>query len=152
MVQLSLTEPTWNYNGDGQSVKERVSFLNKLESIVWSLLMSSGGRSEARLWLCNTLSGISSITPRCQRELFVNLLMSKPLKQGLAAQLLRMIFKKQPQKAGSIIAKKSYKLDNFFRGKLVNFVCAYSSIIVFSSFLHGLFKSSNMVVLASFRS
>ncbi|KAM7496310.1 hypothetical protein LguiA_020724 [Lonicera macranthoides] len=116
MVQLSLTEPTWNYNGDGQSVKERVSFLNKLESIVWSLLMSSGGRSEARLWLCNTLSGISSITPCCQRELFVNLLMSKPLKQGLAAQLLRMIFKKQPQKAGSIIAKKSYKLDNFFRG------------------------------------
>ncbi|KAA8550507.1 hypothetical protein F0562_002191 [Nyssa sinensis] len=115
MVQLFLSEPTWSDAGHDESVKERISLLNELESLIWSVL-SSGGRSEARLWLCNTLSGISSLTPRHQREVFLNLLRSKPLKRGLAAQLLQMIFEKQPHKAGTIIAKKSYMLEHFFKG------------------------------------
>lgn len=115
MVQLFLSEPDWNIDGDDEAVKQKISLLNELESIIWSLI-SSGGRSEARLWLCRSLSSISSITPRHKRELFVNLLRSRPLNEGLAAQLLRMIFEKQPQKTGPIIAKKSYMLEDFFRG------------------------------------
>lgn len=118
MIQLFLSEPTWSDKEDEESLKQILSLLTKLETIVWSLI-SSGGRSEARLWLCNTVSGISSITPRNQLKLFVNLLRSKPLKRGLATQLLQMIFEKKPHKAGAIIAKKSHVLENFFRGKLV---------------------------------
>ncbi|KAF5726506.1 hypothetical protein HS088_TW22G00184 [Tripterygium wilfordii] len=115
MVQLFLSEPDWDDNGDAESVKKMMSLLNELESVLWSL-MTSGGRSEARLWLCNAVSGITSITSHQQRELFVNLLRSKPTKLGLASQLLRMIFEKRPQKVGPIIAKKSYMLDKFFEG------------------------------------
>ncbi|KAK2966607.1 hypothetical protein RJ640_025292, partial [Escallonia rubra] len=118
MVQLFLSEPIWSEGVDDESFKQIISVLNKLEAIIWSLL-SSGGRSEARLWLCNTLSGMKSITPRHHTELFVNLLRSKPFKHGLAAQLFHMIFEKQPHKAGPIIAKKSYMLATFFRGKRI---------------------------------
>ncbi|KAI3450156.1 hypothetical protein Pfo_006821 [Paulownia fortunei] len=116
MLQLFLCEPTWGYNnGNGESYKQRRSLLDELELVIWSL-MSSGGRSEARLWLCNALSGISSISPRRQRDLFVSLLRSKPVKQHLVSQVLQLIFEKQPQKMGPLIAKKSHKLENFFKG------------------------------------
>ncbi|KAJ9697600.1 hypothetical protein PVL29_009432 [Vitis rotundifolia] len=115
MVQLLLSEPNWSDGGDEDSVKLRISLLNKLESIICSLI-SSRARSEARLWLCNTIAGISSIMPRHQRDLFVDLFRSKPWKRGLAAQLWQMIFEKMPHKAGKIIAKKSYMLENFFKG------------------------------------
>ncbi|KAK9281877.1 hypothetical protein L1049_004784 [Liquidambar formosana] len=115
MIQLFLSESIWSNDGDDDTAKLVLSLLNKLESVIWSL-MSYGGRSEARLWLCNTISGISSITPHHQREIFVNLLKSKPLKRGLAAQLLQMLFERRPRKAGSIIAKNCYMLENFFKG------------------------------------
>ncbi|GER31539.1 glutamyl-tRNA(Gln) amidotransferase subunit B [Striga asiatica] len=116
MLQLFLREPTWERsNGDDEFYKQTKSLLLELEQVIWSVL-SSGGRSEARLWLCNTISGISSITPRRQRDLFVNLLRSKPIKRHLASQLLYLIFEKQPQKVGPIIAKESHKLENFFKG------------------------------------
>ncbi|XP_059659955.1 uncharacterized protein LOC132306550 [Cornus florida] len=115
MIQLLLSEPTWSNAGHDNSVKQRIYLLNKLESVIWSLMLS-GGRSEAKLWLCNTLSGIVSISPHHQRELFAELLRSKPPKQGLAAQLLQMIFEKHPHKAGHVIAKKGYMLENFFKG------------------------------------
>lgn len=116
MVCLFLSEPTWDDDGVGGSASIRISLLNKLESVIWSLMMS-GGRSEARLWLCNTIAGIRSITSRHQCELFVGLLRSKPLKRALASQVLQMIFEKRPQRAGSIIAQKSYILKKFFEGK-----------------------------------
>ncbi|KAL6967894.1 hypothetical protein U1Q18_033703 [Sarracenia purpurea var. burkii] len=116
MVQLFLSEPTWSNSGDAESVKQQISLLNKLQSMLWSLLMSRGARSEARLWLCNSLSNISSIAPRHQRELFVKILRSKPVKRSLAAQVLQMIFEKQPRKVGSILAKRSRLLENFFKG------------------------------------
>ncbi|KAL2488402.1 hypothetical protein Fot_41694 [Forsythia ovata] len=116
MLQLFLSEPTWvDDNGNDKSAEQRKSLLSELESLIQSLI-SSGGRSEARLWLCNTLSGISSISPRRQRELFVSLLTSKPTKWHVAAQLLQLVFDKQPRKVGPIIAKKSYMLEDFFRG------------------------------------
>ncbi|XP_052208549.1 uncharacterized protein LOC127812195 isoform X2 [Diospyros lotus] len=77
--------------------------------------MSCGGRSEARLWLCNNLSSLKSITPHHYRGLFVKILRSKPLKRSLATQVLQMIFEKHPQKAGSILAKKSHLLEDFFK-------------------------------------
>ena len=116
MVYLFLSEPIWDEDGDGGTASIRISLLNKLESVIWSL-MTSEGRSEARLWLCSTIAGMSSVTSHHQRELFVNLLRSRPLKRALASQLLRMIFEKRPQKVGSIIAKKSYILKKFFEGK-----------------------------------
>lgn len=113
MLNLFLSEPNWK---DDDSAEMRVSLLNKLESVIWSL-MASGGRSEARLWLCNTIAGITSITPNHQRELFIDLLRSKPLKKRLATQLLHMIFDNRPQRAGSVIAKRSYALRKFFKGQ-----------------------------------
>ncbi|PON44796.1 hypothetical protein PanWU01x14_263860 [Parasponia andersonii] len=107
MVNLFLSEPNWNDIGDSDSAKGRISLLSKLESVIQSFLMS-GGRSEARLWLCNTVAGISSVTCRHQCELFMDLLRSKPVKYSLASQLLEMIFDKRPQKVGSLISKKSH--------------------------------------------
>lgn len=118
MVYLFLREPAWNDNEDNENTKMRISLLNKMESVIKSFLMS-GGRSEARLWLCNTIAGISSITRQQQCELFLNLLRSKPLNRGLASQVLQMIFEKTPHKAGSIIAKKSHILEKFFEGNLI---------------------------------
>ncbi|GFZ20036.1 hypothetical protein Acr_28g0007410 [Actinidia rufa] len=116
MVELFLSEPTRSDDGDDESVKQQISLLNKLESMIWSLLVSCGARSEARLWLCNSLSNIRSVTPRHQRELFVKILRSKSLKRALTDQVLRMIFEKHPRKAGSILAKRSHRLENFFKG------------------------------------
>ena len=127
MVELFLSEPTRSDDGDDESVKQQISLLNKLESMIWSLLVSCGARSEARLWLCNSLSNISSVTPRHQRELFVKILKSKSLKRALTDQVLRMIFEKHPRKAGSILAKRSHQLENFFKGKLawhIEFLCS----------------------------
>lgn len=113
---MFLSEPIWDENRDDASSGVRISLLNELESVIWSLMMS-GGRSEVRLWLCNTIAGIRSITSHHQCELFASLLRSKPRKRALASQLLQMIFEKRPQKAGLILAKKSYILKKFFQGK-----------------------------------
>ncbi|KZV32201.1 hypothetical protein F511_29776 [Dorcoceras hygrometricum] len=111
MLQLFLSEAKWaDGNGNDESSNWRKSLLDELEIVIWSL-MASEGRSEARLWLCNTLSGIRSIRPRCQQELFVCLLRSVPVKQYLASQLLQLIFEKWPQKVGPIIAKKVKPFD-----------------------------------------
>lgn len=119
MVQLFLSEPTWSDIVDDESVKHHTTLLNNLQSLVWSLLMSHGGRAEARLWLCNSISSISSVTPRHRREIFVKILRSKPLKKALAAQILQMVFEKLPRKAGSILAERSHLLESFFKGMLV---------------------------------
>lgn len=120
MVRLFLTEPNWKEESgaDTDSAKRMISLLTQLESVIWSL-MTAAGRSEARLWLCSTISGISSITARQQRDLFLNFLRTKPTKRGLASQLLQMMFDKKPRKAGSILAKRSSVLDKFFQGKSV---------------------------------
>ncbi|KAL3500240.1 hypothetical protein ACH5RR_039333 [Cinchona calisaya] len=115
MIQLFLSDYNWRDEGNDELVDKRKSLLSELESVLWSL-MTSGGRSEVRLWLCNTIAGINSITPYDQRELFVRLLTAHTSKGRLAAQLLQLLFEKQPQKAGPIIAKKSFMLENFFRG------------------------------------
>lgn len=122
MLQLFLSETASNDNGDDVLVEQRKSLLKDLESVIWSLI-SSGHRSEARLWLCDSLAGISSLTPHHQHELFVALLRSKTVKrQRLAAQILQLLFEKQPHIAGPIIAKKSYLLEDFFKGK--SFECS----------------------------
>ncbi|KAI9083892.1 hypothetical protein K1719_034150 [Acacia pycnantha] len=114
MIDLFLSEHSWDEDVDSDdSMKLRVSLLNELESTIWSLIMS-GSRSEARLWLCNTIAGMTSITPRHQCELFLNLLKSQ--KHGLASQLLHMMFEKKPQMGGSILAKRSHILEIFFEG------------------------------------
>lgn len=117
MVYMFLSEPIWDGDVDDSSCT-RISLLNNLESVICSFFMTSEGRSEARLWLCNTIAGMSSVTPYHQRDLFVNLLRSNksPKRALLASQLLQLIFEKRPQIMGSIIAKKSYILKKFFEG------------------------------------
>lgn len=121
MIQLFLSKPNWEADdGDSDSPKLIISLLNRLESFLWSLIIS-GGRSEARLWLCNTISTINSLSPEQQRDIFVNLLRFKQQLQNhdLASQLLQMLFQKSPHKAGRVLAKKSYKLVKFFEGSAV---------------------------------
>ncbi|KAK6238759.1 hypothetical protein QUC31_004228 [Theobroma cacao] len=116
MVPLFLSEPNWDDEaGDNEATHLIISLLNQLDSVIWSLMIS-GGRSEARLWLCNAVSSISSISPHQQREVFMKLLTSTPTRRGLASQLLQMVFEKRPRKAGSILANKSYLLEKFFQG------------------------------------
>lgn len=116
MIQLFLSEPKWGDGLDDGSADLRISLLNSLESILWSLILSSGGRSEARLWFYRAISDISSINSCQQQELFAALLRSNPIKKRLAAQLLQLIFEKRPHKVGKVLAKKSYMLKNFFEG------------------------------------
>lgn len=115
MIQLFLSASKWSNDGNNELFEKRKALLRQLESVLWSL-MTSGGRSEVRLWLCNTIAGISSISPHHQRELFVRLLTAHTSKRRLAAQFLQLLFEKEPKKAGRIIAKKSSMLENFFRG------------------------------------
>ncbi|KAK7275096.1 hypothetical protein RIF29_16203 [Crotalaria pallida] len=116
MINLFLSEPDWSDEVDGCSTELRISILKELESVIWSAMMSSaGGRAEARLWLCNTMVGVTCITPGDQRELFGNLVRTRGEKKGLASQLLHFMFEKSPQKLGSILAQRSHILDKFFQ-------------------------------------
>lgn len=115
MVQLFLCEPLWKGDVDEESVTRQASLLKELQSTIWSLLTSSGGRSEARLWLCDSLSQITAIPSHHQHELFMKILRCKPLRRAPLVQVLHMIFEKQPRKAGYILAKKSHLLEDFFR-------------------------------------
>ncbi|XP_020676373.1 uncharacterized protein LOC110095261 isoform X1 [Dendrobium catenatum] len=115
MVRLFLGPPPSGIFGDRDAVKERVELLEKLESVIWSAMVS-GDRYEARLWLCNTISSIHSITLREQCKLFIDLLRLKKSKHDVAARLLQMIFENRPGLAGSIIAKKICMLEKFFEG------------------------------------
>ena len=115
MVPLFLSEPNWDDEaGDNEATHQLISLLNQLGSVIWSLVIS-GGRSEARQWLCNAVSSISSLSPHQQREIFMKLLTSKPTR-GLESQLFQLVFEKRPRKAGSILAKKSYLFEKFFQG------------------------------------
>lgn len=126
MVPLFLSEPNWDdEDGDNEAASQIVSLLSKLGSVIWSLMVS-GGRSEARLWLCNAVSRLSSISPHHKRDIFMKMLTSKPTRKGLAPQLLRLVFEKRPRKVGSILANKSYLLEKFFQGKLGFYICDLS--------------------------
>lgn len=110
MVPLFLSEPNWDAEeGDNEASSQIVSLLSKLGSVIWSLMVS-GGRSEARLWLCNAVSRLSSISPHHKRDIFMKMLTSKPTRKGLASQLLQLVFEKRPRKVGSILANNSYLL------------------------------------------
>lgn len=116
MIDLLLCEPSWDEDVKfDDSMKLRISLLNELECTIWSLIMLGSSRSEARLWLCNTIAGMTGITPRHQCELFLNFVKSH--KQGLASQLLHMMFEKKPHLGGSIFAKRSHILEKFFQGR-----------------------------------
>ncbi|KAK8947057.1 hypothetical protein KSP39_PZI006626 [Platanthera zijinensis] len=115
MVKLFLTQPPSDKQRDKDAVKERITLLEEIDSIIRSAMVY-GGRYEARLWLCNTISTIHSITPQEQRDLFLELLRLSKSKHDVAPQLLQMIFENKPKKAGSIIANKCYMLEKFFDG------------------------------------
>ncbi|CAA7058935.1 unnamed protein product [Microthlaspi erraticum] len=115
MVNLFLSEPKWSDDAHSSSnIDEILPLLNKLSSHIQSLV-THGARSEARLWLCSALSSVS-ISPRRQLIIFTRLLRSKPRKTQLVSQLLQMMFEKRPRKLGSVLAKRSYLLEKFFKG------------------------------------
>lgn len=103
-------------SGNREVVEETLSLLRNLESILRSLI-STGGRYEARLWLCNTVSSFHSIDRNDQLSLFLELLRLERSKLDVARRILQMIFEKQPRTAGRILAKKCYLLEKFFQGK-----------------------------------
>ncbi|KAG8044574.1 hypothetical protein GUJ93_ZPchr0069g33261 [Zizania palustris] len=115
MVQLFFQGPTDGCSINTDAVKVRKSLLDKVESIIRSVI-KSGGWYEARLWLCSTVSSIHLLDPYDQQHLFLDLLGMKNSKKDVAARLLRMIFDKKPQKAGSILAKNCQMLEEFFQG------------------------------------
>ena len=124
MVCLILSKPNWKEEEkiggkDSNFAKQWAFLLKELESIIWSLINAGGGRSEARLWLCNSIGAISSLTSRQQKDLFVKLLRSRPTNRSLASQLLQLMFEKRKQKLGPVLAKRSYLLEKFFDGKWV---------------------------------
>lgn len=102
-------------SGNREVVEETLSLLRNLESILRSLI-STGGRYEARLWLCNTVSSFHSIDRNDQLSLFLELLRLERSKLDVARRILQMIFEKQPRTAGRILAKKCYLLEKFFQG------------------------------------
>ncbi|XP_010242702.1 PREDICTED: uncharacterized protein LOC104586985 isoform X2 [Nelumbo nucifera] len=136
MVQLFLTEPFETENGDADAFRDKLDLLKKLESALWSLI-TSGSRSEARMWLCNTISCINPISPRHQRQLFMKLLSSRPPKRALASQLIQVIFEKRPHKAADIIAKKSYILEKFFQGNSKRILQFFDVFSTGGEFEHG---------------
>ncbi|KQK11012.1 hypothetical protein BRADI_2g57597v3 [Brachypodium distachyon] len=115
MVQLFLQVRADEGSVNADAVKARRSLLDKAESIIKSVVRS-GCRYEARLWLCSTISSIHVLDPRDQRDLFLDLLDMKDSRQDVATLLLRMIFNKKPDKAGSVLAKKCHMLEKFFQG------------------------------------
>lgn len=123
MVKLFLSQPK---RSDSGTIDVILHLLNKLGSHIRSLV-TGGGRSEARLWLCTALSTIS-ISPRRQLNVFMRLLRPKPRKMQLVSQLLQMMFDKSPRKLGSVLAKRSYLLEKFFQG-LLPIVCGLGNAI-----------------------
>lgn len=108
---------------DGMQSTKRITILERLEPLIWKLI-TADGRSEARLWLCNAVASISTISRQEQSALFFDILRSfNPPKddegrsgQMLARQLLRMLCENAPEKAGKIISKRSRILQSFFKG------------------------------------
>uniref|UniRef100_A0A0D9V901 Uncharacterized protein n=1 Tax=Leersia perrieri TaxID=77586 RepID=A0A0D9V901_9ORYZ len=100
MVQLFLQVHTDGGSVNTDAVKARRSLLDKVESMVRSIIKSGGGY-EAQMWLCSTVSSIHLLDPYDQRDLFLKLLEMKNSKRDVAARLLRMIFEKRPKKAGN---------------------------------------------------
>ncbi|CAJ2636049.1 unnamed protein product [Trifolium pratense] len=115
MINLFISEPTPNNDTENESTKLRINLLNELETVIWSAIISSS-RSEARMWLCKTIAGFNCITPRDQRALFINFLKNPKKKHDLASQLINLMFDKSPQKPGSVLARKTRVLENFFTG------------------------------------
>ncbi|KAK7360596.1 hypothetical protein VNO77_02603 [Canavalia gladiata] len=115
MIDLYLLEPNWNDAVDDNSVNLRISLLNELETVIWSMV----GRPEARLWLCNAIAGLNCVRFLDQRDLFRDLLRTRGLKREfvLASQLLHLMFDTSPQKLGSVLARRSHVLEKFFEGK-----------------------------------
>ncbi|PKI75526.1 hypothetical protein CRG98_004062 [Punica granatum] len=116
MIRLFLSPADEAGGGDDESARSVIAHLNQLGSVIWSAVVAAGCRSEARLWLCNTISRLTSLPRLDHRDIFVSLLRSKPRGRALASQLLQMMFEKRPHMAGPVIARRSHLLEQFFRG------------------------------------
>lgn len=116
MIRLFLSKPGADDRGDGASAEAIIALLHRLGTVIGSIILASGAKSEARLWLCKSVSMMTSLSPRHQRDLFRNMLRSKPVNLELASQLLQMVFETRPRLAGSILAKRSRMLEKFFQG------------------------------------
>jgi len=113
MIDLLLTKPNWNDVVDEEdSIRSGLSLLSDLETVIWSAV----GRAEARLWLCNTVAGFNCVTLLDQGDLFRASLRTRRTKRDLASQLLHFLFDTSPHKLGSVLARRSHVLENFFQG------------------------------------
>ncbi|KAK7263034.1 hypothetical protein RJT34_30618 [Clitoria ternatea] len=113
-MELFVSEPNWNDDVEDDSTRLRISLLNQLES----LILSTVGRGEARLWLCNTIASLNCVTIMDQRDLFWDLLRTRGANSNfaLASQLLHFMFDTTPDKLASVLALRTRVLHNFFDG------------------------------------
>lgn len=136
MIELFLSKPVWDNDENADSAELRIGLFNELEKIIWAI-MTSEGRSEARLWLCEAISSLRSIASHEQHDLFMNLLKSRPLNRDLAVQVLQLIFERRPHKLGLILAKRSHKLEKFFEGHPWRILQWFSTFSVVGDSAHG---------------
>ncbi|KAL6616534.1 hypothetical protein ACP70R_038804 [Stipagrostis hirtigluma subsp. patula] len=135
MVQLFLQVPPEGGSVNTVAVEARRALLSRVESVIKSVI-KSGGRYEARLWLCGTVSSVHTLNRHDQRDLFLDLLEMKNSRWDVAARLLRMIFEKKPERAGSILARKCHMLEEFFRGNPRRIMHWFGHFAVTGEFTH----------------
>ncbi|KAK4742877.1 hypothetical protein SAY87_000878 [Trapa incisa] len=116
MIQLFLEQADSTGGRDDESTHPVISLLNQLGETIWKAIVAAGCRSEARLWLCNTISRLSTLPRRGQRDIFVSLLRSEPRGRTIGSLLLQMMFDKRPDMTGPVIARRSHLLEQFFKG------------------------------------
>ncbi|KAK8471701.1 hypothetical protein PHAVU_003G297266 [Phaseolus vulgaris] len=129
MIDLLLTKPNWNDVVDEEdSIRSGLSLLSDLETVIWSAV----GRAEARLWLCNTVAGFNCVTLLDQGDLFRASLRTRRTKRDLASQLLHFLFDTSPHKLGSVLARRSHVLENFFQGNCgqILVICCRNAVAV----------------------
>jgi len=130
MINLFISEPTRNNdaNAEEDSTKLRIHLLKELETVLWSTIISLG-RAEARMWLRKTIAGFNCVKPRDQREIFINFMRIPKKKHDLASQFLNLMFDNSPQKLGSVLARKTRVLENFFTGEYFYFLILFVVLV-----------------------
>ncbi|XP_057517462.1 uncharacterized protein LOC130798478 [Amaranthus tricolor] len=135
MIELFLSKPIWG-DDNSDSAEQTMPVYDKLEKTIWRIITSEG-RSEARLWLCESISSLSSVTSHERQDLFMKLLRSKPVKLDIAAQVLQMFFERRPQQAGLILSKKSHRLEKFFDEHPARIMQWFSTFSIAGDSAHG---------------
>ncbi|GAB2234614.1 hypothetical protein Drorol1_Dr00003871 [Drosera rotundifolia] len=117
MIDLHISKSTNIHNStDSDGINDpRTWILAELEKVIWSVMITDG-RSEARMWLCESVSSLCSISATEQREVFSELLRVKSVRRSVAGRIWGMVFEKEPRAAGAVLGRNGILLEKFFEG------------------------------------